>query len=515
MLTLPRKNSTVNNENMAANTRSKRSVADLNAEGLPSLGAASKRLRATKTTFAPTEDKENALPPQGKAFVSAAASKLAYNNTRPIKKSGLSVSTTAKSTLRDVTNASSPRPKAAAKRGLSTLSTSTSSSLASAAVPSGRVILKATRTASAPKPTTSTTTKVAVAVSSGSKANEKQAGVAMKDSVLDLLDSSYSDEEEPVDDEDETAQNEDADEADDDDDTDAGATEKPAVKGFLGGNIQEIEDIDAPDRDDPCQCAEYAQDIFETLMEKEARPESRPLPDYMKYQTQLSSRMRGILVDWMVDVAFQFDFTSETMFLSVQLMDKFLSLKRVSREKMQLVGLTTLMLAAKFEELQVPYLKDFIWVSADAYTHNDILLMEKIILRKLDFNLTVPTPLSFLRRFSKAARSDTHVHTLSKYLTEVSVCEYKMIRFRPSCIAAAAVYIARKMSRRTPTWNKTLEHYTRWSTQNQEFRECILALNAVLHEPQEAKHLHAVRKKYARSALLSVSRVPPVDIQFE
>jgi transcription initiation factor TFIIIB Brf1 subunit/transcription initiation factor TFIIB len=119
---------------------------------------------------------------------------------------------------------------------------------------------------------------------------------------------------------------------------------------------------------------------------------------------------------------------------------------------LQLVGITAMLLASKYEEIYTPEVRDFIWITAKAYTREDVLNMERNILVTLNFNLSTPTPLHFLRRFSKAARSDSKIHTLSKYITELSLLEYKMLEYLPSQIAAAAVYISRKMCGISPLW---------------------------------------------------------------
>jgi len=186
----------------------------------------------------------------------------------------------------------------------------------------------------------------------------------------------------------------------------------------------------------------------------------------------------------------------------------FLSRKTVSRDRVQLVGVTAMFIASKFEELRSPYIDDWIWVSDDAYKREHILRMEKIMLDVLNFNVGTPTPLHFLRRFSKAAKSDSRTHTLSKYLTELSMPEYSILRFRPSQIAASAVYLARRMTGKTPAWTRTLQHHTKYSVT--DLIPCSQLMNEVHHCPKEGAEsfFAAVKKKYANEGLLAVSKIP-------
>lgn len=177
---------------------------------------------------------------------------------------------------------------------------------------------------------------------------------------------------------------------------------------FAGVDLEEIEDIDANDRDDPLQCVHLVEDIFAVMREREAK--DRPSANYMAHQQSISAKMRGILTDWMIDVGSTFTLLSETVFLAVRLMDMFLSKKQVSRERMQLVGVAALVIASKFEEVRSPIIEDWIWISDEAFTRDQILRMETIMLGVLNYNVGTPTPLHFLRRFSKVLTASLPGH---------------------------------------------------------------------------------------------------------
>eukprot|EP01116_Phalansterium_solitarium_P012168 TRINITY_DN2820_c0_g1_i4.p3 TRINITY_DN2820_c0_g1~~TRINITY_DN2820_c0_g1_i4.p3 ORF type:complete len:142 (+),score=59.68 TRINITY_DN2820_c0_g1_i4:302-727(+) len=140
-----------------------------------------------------------------------------------------------------------------------------------------------------------------------------------------------------------------------------------------------------------------------------------------------------------------------------------------------------------------------------------MLKMERLILVTLGFNLGAPSPLHFLRRFSKAARSDSSIHTLSKYISELSLMEYSMLQFLPSQIAAAAVYIARKMTvadhQEPLIWTKSLEKHSQYS--ESEILPCARGLNEIVRHA--ATKYKATQRKYACPKLLSVGNIPHVD----
>ncbi len=113
-----------------------------------------------------------------------------------------------------------------------------------------------------------------------------------------------------------------------------------------------------------------------------------------------------------MQVHLKFKLMTETLYLTVNLIDRYLSVQSVSRKNLQLVGVTALLLAAKYEEIWAPEVNDFVHISDNAYTREQILHMEKTMLNTLQFNLTVPTPYVFVARCLKAAAADREVFYL-------------------------------------------------------------------------------------------------------
>ena len=96
-------------------------------------------------------------------------------------------------------------------------------------------------------------------------------------------------------------------------------------------------------------------------------------PNYMNKQIDINEKMRAILIDWLIEVHDKFDLMGETLFLTVNLIDRFLSQKTVVRKKLQLVGLVSMLLACKYEEVSVPVVGDLILISDKAYSRTEVL----------------------------------------------------------------------------------------------------------------------------------------------
>ncbi|XP_070677345.1 putative cyclin-B3-1 isoform X2 [Malus domestica] len=133
--------------------------------------------------------------------------------------------------------------------------------------------------------------------------------------------------------------------------------------------------------------------------------QNQPPENFMSIQADIAPHMRGILVNWLIEVHYKFELMQETLYLMVTLLDQYLSQVTIKKDDMQLIGLTALLLASKYEDFWHPRVKDSI--SAETYTRAQVLGMEKAFLKKLKFRLNAPTPYDFMLRFLKAAQSET------------------------------------------------------------------------------------------------------------
>lgn len=175
-----------------------------------------------------------------------------------------------------------------------------------------------------------------------------------------------------------------------------------------------------------------------------------PGPGFTKMQKELSWHMRSVLVDWLIEVQWKSRLNNETLFLSINIIDRFLSRRAVSLVKLQLVGLAGAMLASKCEEILSPSISNFIFFSDNAYTEQELLKAERYMLHVLDFNMAYPNPLTYLRRISKADNYDIRNRTLGKYLMEVTLLDHRFVACPPSMMAATAMWLARTMLKGGP-----------------------------------------------------------------
>jgi hypothetical protein len=216
---------------------------------------------------------------------------------------------------------------------------------------------------------------------------------------------------------------------------------KEEVKATVQALRDAFNDLDAEDIDDPLMVAEYVGEIFEYYRTLETV--TMPNPDYMDHQDDLEWKMRGILIDWLIEVHTRFRLLPETLFLAVNIIDRFLSQKTVPLDKLQLVGVTAMFIASKYEEVLTPHIGNFVHIADDGFTVEEVLSAERYTLQTLKYDLSYPNPMNFLRRISKADNYDVQTRTIGKYLMEISLVDHRFMRYPQSHIAATAMYVAR------------------------------------------------------------------------
>uniref|UniRef100_A0A8C9B199 G2/mitotic-specific cyclin-B1 n=1 Tax=Phocoena sinus TaxID=42100 RepID=A0A8C9B199_PHOSS len=177
--------------------------------------------------------------------------------------------------------------------------------------------------------------------------------------------------------------------------------------------ILTVSDVDAEDGEDPNLCSEDVKDIYAYLRQLEEEQAVRP-----KYLLghEVTGNMRAILIDWLVQVQMKFRLLQEIMYMTVSIIDRFMQDNCVPEKMLQLVGVTAMFIANKYEEMYPPEIGDFAFVTDNTYTKYQIRQMEMKILRALNFSLGRPLPLCSLRRASK----------IGEYLMELTMLNYRM-----------------------------------------------------------------------------------------
>ena len=267
-------------------------------------------------------------------------------------------------------------------------------------------------------------------------------------------------------------------------------------------------DIDN-EEEDVNACGEYARDIYAYLKQLEQKFAVRE--NYLE-GSGITSKMRSLLIDWMVSVHQQFELCQETLFLSVNLLDRYLELKVLDtpRSKLQLVGVVAMLLACKVEEIYLPSIEDFVYSTNNAYSESEVKEMELTMMSVLNFDLNAPISLSFLRRYSKAGDVDVLEHTLAKYILELSLLDFGQAALPPSMAAAAALNLSLALLEpySGTVWNMSLQYHSGYSA---NMLSSIVRRMATVLINAETHKLQAVREKYSSRKFRRVALIRDIS----
>jgi len=286
----------------------------------------------------------------------------------------------------------------------------------------------------------------------------------------------------------------------------------PSLATTAGGAplVAWMDPIVVPEDDAPCageaanvQClSEYAPVIMEQLFHDEWS--FLPRPNYMESQSDINVKMRAILIDWLVEVHMKYGLVPETLFLCVNLVDRHLSRMPVMRKRLQLVGVVAMFIAAKFEEIHPPELNDFVYITDNAYTKDDILSMECTMLTTLSFQVVVPTAVHFVDILQRASGCDALGKEVMQYVLELALLDVRMLHHAPSQLAAAALLLSNELLDRQPVWPDAVARQSR----HEEFvlRPCATNMRSLVVSAQGST-LQALQKKFALPQHHEVSRM--------
>ncbi|KAH0448638.1 hypothetical protein IEQ34_022438 [Dendrobium chrysotoxum] len=275
-------------------------------------------------------------------------------------------------------------------------------------------------------------------------------------------------------------------------------------------NIANVDD----NQEDPQLCASLACDVYEHLRLAESK--RRASTDFMdRVQKDINASMRAILIDWLVEVAEEYRLAPDTLYLTINYIDRYLSGNEINRQRLQLLGVACMFIAAKYEEICAPQVEEFCYITDNTYFKDEVLQMEAAVLKYLKFEMTTPTAKCFLRRFVRVAQcSDEapslHLEFLASYVAELSLPEYNMLCYSPSQIAAASVFLSKFILQPTKKpWNATLVHYTQYKPS--QLCDCVKSLHRLCCN-SSSNNLPAIREKYSQHKYKFVAKkyCPPV-----
>lgn len=189
---------------------------------------------------------------------------------------------------------------------------------------------------------------------------------------------------------------------------------------------------------------EYIDEIYQNLLQEEKNANLKIEKNYMKQQNDINDKMRAILVDWLIEVHRRFRLKRKTLFQTIYIIDLYLSQKIIQKSRLQLLGIASLLISCKQNEIFYPPILEFLYITNNAYNKEELLGMEMLVLQTLNFEILSATSEEFYNIISKAFNFNKKQHLLGEYFLDSSLLDYNILKYKASVVGAACAYFVMK-----------------------------------------------------------------------
>ena len=231
--------------------------------------------------------------------------------------------------------------------------------------------------------------------------------------------------------------------------------------------------------------------------------------NFLSFQPHVTEYLRDSMVDWLTSLHFSNYLTQPTLFLAVNIFDRFLSVELVlSKHDLKMVAIVALVIASKFEERRFPCALTLMENGVGSnYSQQQIIAMEKNILQKLGWKLLVPTILFFLVEIlDSCGYFDREFKNMAFFFGEVALNDYHAtISYSPSTLAVSAIYAAMCVLKKSHGSKRRFLNTNR-SHSKKEVIFCAEMLQGLANMAPNGKLMRTVSKKYSDEVLLVHSK---------
>jgi hypothetical protein len=254
------------------------------------------------------------------------------------------------------------------------------------------------------------------------------------------------------------------------------------------------------DPDEPRDCYEFDLEIFRFMLSAER--ESLPSPNMFDRQTNITPRMRAMVLDWLVEVHRKMKMRTDTLYLTIRLIDQYLTATDLDKSRLQRLACAALLIAAKSGEIYPPTINDLVLLADKSFSGIALSRMEASLLAVVHFHVDLILPSMFLKRFLRLVNPDDKLSMLAYFILEASLMDQEFVGILPSKVAAGATCLAVTLERGCGSWGPREEANSGYSVS-----ELIPVVQKLLQSVTTLTtgRFHAIRKKYATPSMYKVS----------
>lgn len=240
---------------------------------------------------------------------------------------------------------------------------------------------------------------------------------------------------------------------------------------------------------------EYFNNFLDTYCKEEKTLEFKIIPNFMDNQVEINNRMRAIVVNWMIEVHDRFKLLPDTLFLSVIIFDRYMSVvKNIKKQRLQLIGVTSLLIACKYEEIFSPEVRDFVCILDRTYEKEDLMEQENLMLKVLKFEVTFPTSLRYFEILRVEFGIDERYYNYGNYLLELSLLDCRFSRYMQAVIATTVCFFLLKIFYRI-SFKQFMGKFIK--IKESEIKDCLIDICFLIDNIENSIY-PAVNKKYKK-----------------
>ncbi|KAH0793272.1 cyclin-A1 [Histomonas meleagridis] len=261
-----------------------------------------------------------------------------------------------------------------------------------------------------------------------------------------------------------------------------------------------LERIGSPES--PQDATEYELEVY--LFMKHNELKELPSPELFQIQSNITPRMRSTVIDWLVDVHRKMKMHTDTLYLTVYLIDRYLSKFDLDKSKFQRLGCAALLIASKNYEIYPPSIDDLVELADKSFTRTALIRMEASLFACNDFHVDPILSSMFLKRYLRLISPESKTSMLAYFISETALLYPDFIGEVPSKLAAASVCLAMVITEGQSQWDRYLEINTGYKLSDISQLAQKLAQAVVT---STTSRFQAIRKKYANQQMESVSLI--------
>jgi hypothetical protein len=257
------------------------------------------------------------------------------------------------------------------------------------------------------------------------------------------------------------------------------------------------------ERDDPQDVSEFEHIIYRSLRGKESAMSCLRFS-----QAEITHHDRGLLIDALDRFHYKLGLTTNTLYRFIGILDRYISIAFIPKQKLRVVGCAALLLASKIEDIFPAQSNDLIQLSERSFTQRELFSTEIQIINAIQFDTTFATPLFFLTQFMRIHDQTKESLLLGRYILEICHAHEAFFGAAPSLLAALATFVARSLTGDVP-WSDDLAGYTMYT--EAELAKYIPVVRAMLLDP-DREECRFMKRKYGSEPFQAVAEIPiPAD----